>query len=87
MVGNKIIFNSNFSDDILSYFSSLGDSIEISDKKIVEHIGKKPWTLNEFKKHTVLLTNQCVPFEMDQESSLDIDSFEDLKAAEALLSG
>ena len=50
MVGNKIIFNSNFSDDILSYFSSLGDSIEISDKKIVEHIGKKPWTLNEFKK-------------------------------------
>jgi CMP-N,N'-diacetyllegionaminic acid synthase len=43
--------------------------------------------LNEFKKHTVLLTNQCVPFEMDQESSLDIDSFEDLKAAEALLSG
>ena len=50
VVGNKIIFNSNFSDDILSYFSSLGDSIEISDKKIVEHIGKKPWTLNEFKK-------------------------------------
>ena len=41
---------SNSADDVLSYFSSFENSIDISENKIIGHIEKKPWTLNEFKK-------------------------------------
>ena len=50
VVNQKPLLKSISSEDILSYFSSFGNSIDISENKIFEHIGKKPWTLNEFKK-------------------------------------
>lgn len=41
--------------------------------------------LSEYLKKQTLLTDKCIPYEMDAESSLDIDSLEDLKKAEIIL--
>jgi len=41
--------------------------------------------LNEFKSNPTLLTDRCIPFEMDSESSLDIDDVNDLEMAESII--
>jgi CMP-N,N'-diacetyllegionaminic acid synthase len=41
--------------------------------------------LNEFKDNPTLLTDKCIPFEMDAKSSLDIDNLNDLEIAESFI--
>lgn len=50
MTSQKTLFESNSTEDTLTYFSSFEKSVNISDRKIIEHISKKPWTLGEYKK-------------------------------------
>ncbi len=42
--------------------------------------------IDEFQMKKSLLTEKCIPFEMDANSSIDIDNYSDLKLAEEIIS-
>ena len=46
----KTLLKSNSTEDLMNYFSSFEKLKNCSDREIIEHLEKKPWTLGEYKK-------------------------------------